>query len=80
MLAFISASILLAINVAFVLSSPLEATQYKRDECEKYKFDITWKTRAPDGFARQMILVNDKFPGPPIHIKEGDCVEVRDSA
>ncbi len=66
-------SILLAANVCLALTMPIKAT---RSDCERHNFEISWEIKAPDGFARPMILINDQSPGPVIHIKEGDCVEV----
>lgn len=36
---------------------------------------LTWEKGSPDGFERDMILVNGQFPGPELHITEGDDVE-----
>jgi len=38
---------------------------------------LTWEKGAPDGFERDMILMNGQFPGPLLSIDEGDDVEVR---
>lgn len=67
-------SILAAADLCLAASVPPRAA---RTDCKKFEFDLTWETRAPDGFSRPLILINGKSPGPEIHIKEGDCVEVR---
>lgn len=41
-----------------------------------FTLTLTWKIGAPDGVKREMIFVNDKFPGPTLYIKEGDNVQV----
>lgn len=38
---------------------------------------LTWAKGAPDGFERDMILMNGQFPGPQLDLDEGDSVEVR---
>jgi hypothetical protein len=65
----------IAIAAELCLASSL-SKKAARENCEKYELDLTWETYAPDGFPRSMILINGKSPGPEIHIKEGDCVEV----
>ncbi|SPO07734.1 related to laccase precursor [Cephalotrichum gorgonifer] len=42
----------------------------------KFELTLEWKKHAPDGFERDMILVNGQFPGPLLEITEGDDVEV----
>lgn len=37
---------------------------------------VTWGTRAPDGNAREIFLINDQFPGPKLEINQGDDVEI----
>jgi hypothetical protein len=41
-----------------------------------YEFDLTWKKGAPNGLERDMIFVNDRFPGPPLILDEGDEITV----
>lgn len=41
-----------------------------------YDLDLTWKRGAPNGVEREMIFVNDRFPGPPLILDEGDEVTV----
>lgn len=41
-----------------------------------YDLDLTWQIGAPNGVEREMIFVNDRFPGPPLILDEGDEVTV----
>jgi len=41
-----------------------------------YTFELTWETHAPDGFEREMILINGQFPGPLLDIQQDDWVEI----
>lgn len=40
--------------------------------------DLTWELGAPDGQQRYVIHTNGQFPGPPLLLKQGDSVEVRE--
>lgn len=42
----------------------------------RFKLELSWGRRAPDGVERDMILVNGQFPGPTLEITEGDDVVV----
>lgn len=42
-----------------------------------YTLDLTWETGSPNGLQRDMIFVNNQFPGPPMILDEGDDVTVR---
>ncbi|KAJ5665238.1 Multicopper oxidase type 2, partial [Penicillium maclennaniae] len=46
---------------------------------KKVHFDLnlTWQKGAPDGNAREIIFMNDLFPGPELRITQGDDVEGR---
>ncbi|KDN63814.1 putative multicopper oxidase [Colletotrichum sublineola] len=46
-------------------------------ESRNFELDLTWQTASPDGFARQMILVNGQFTGPRIEVTEGDDVTIK---
>lgn len=37
---------------------------------------VTWETRAPDGNAREIFVINGQFPGPKLEINQGDDVEI----
>lgn len=41
-----------------------------------FDLKLTWQKGAPDGNARDMIFMNDQFPGPELRIDQGDDVEV----
>jgi hypothetical protein len=41
-----------------------------------YDLDLTWQRGSPNGHEREMIFVNDRFPGPPLIMDEGDEVTV----
>ena len=45
-------------------------------DCQKFELTLTWEKHAPDGFERDMMLVNGQFPGPLMEIDQGDDVEV----
>lgn len=38
---------------------------------------VTWSKHAPDGFSRNMFLVNGQSPGPTIEVDQNDRVVVR---
>lgn len=42
----------------------------------KFELTLTWEKHAPDGFEREMILVNGQFPGPLLELNQGDDVEI----
>jgi len=41
-----------------------------------YNWSVDWVTAAPDGFSRQVIGINAKWPCPPIEATVGDTVVV----
>ena len=41
-----------------------------------FELILTWGKGAPDGFERDMILINDQFPGPTLEMNQGDDVEI----
>ncbi|KAM0323702.1 hypothetical protein ACHAQA_008639 [Verticillium albo-atrum] len=41
-----------------------------------YDFELTRGIIAPDGYEREVLLVNGQFPGPTIHANWGDWIEV----
>ena len=41
-----------------------------------YTLDLTWVPGSPTGVQRELIFVNDRFPGPPLYADEGDDVTV----
>lgn len=42
-----------------------------------FDVNLTWQKGAPDGNVREMIFINDQFPGPELRLDQGDDVEVR---
>lgn len=44
---------------------------------KEFDLTITWEQHAPDGFSRQMLLVNGQSPGPVLEIDQDDEVVVR---
>lgn len=41
-----------------------------------FDLNLTWQKGAPDGNLREMIFMNDQFPGPELRLDQGDDVEV----
>ncbi len=66
----LSLAALLPVSLAF--SSPLPPCTGPR----QFDLTLTWEEHAPDGFSREMILVNGQFPGPLLEINQGDEVWV----
>ena len=48
----------------------------ERNHERVFDLTLTWESYVPDGFKRDMILVNGHSPGPLIDLVEGDDVEV----
>jgi FtsP/CotA-like multicopper oxidase with cupredoxin domain len=42
----------------------------------KFEWTLSWEKYDPDGFSRDLILINGKFPGPKLELNEGDDVEI----
>lgn len=42
-----------------------------------FDLNLTWQMGAPDGNVREMIFMNNQFPGPELRLDQGDDVEVR---
>jgi FtsP/CotA-like multicopper oxidase with cupredoxin domain len=68
--------VLVALNVSIAVSA---AVKTKRSGHQRFQLDITWETKAPDGFSRPQILINGQSPGPLIHVTQGDSVEVSEN-
>ncbi|KAG8712811.1 laccase, multicopper oxidase, benzenediol:oxygen oxidorectuctase [Ceratobasidium sp. 394] len=58
----------------FTLSPNFKITDKPRTR--EYNFVVEMKWGAPDGFYRQMLVVNGQYPGPTIEANEGDTVVV----
>lgn len=56
-----------------VLAGPLVD---RSETLQRFELLLTWQSHAPDGFERDMILVNGQFPGPLIEIDQGNEVEI----
>ncbi|KAF2203598.1 hypothetical protein GQ43DRAFT_357363, partial [Delitschia confertaspora ATCC 74209] len=41
-----------------------------------FTLKLTWKKGAPDGFERNIIFINDQFPGPILVLDQGDDVQI----
>jgi hypothetical protein len=41
-----------------------------------FDISLTWEQGAPDGNVRQMVFMNEQFPGPELRLDQGDDVEV----
>lgn len=44
---------------------------------KEFDLILTWEQHAPDGFSREMFLVNGSSPGPTLEIEQDDWVVVR---
>lgn len=42
----------------------------------QFELDLTWQKGSPNGNVREMIFMNDQFPGPELRLDQGDDVEV----
>jgi FtsP/CotA-like multicopper oxidase with cupredoxin domain len=42
----------------------------------QFELNLTWQKGAPNGNVRDMIFMNDQFPGPELRFDQGDDVEV----
>lgn len=43
----------------------------------EFTLELSWGRWAPDGFERDVILINGDFPGPTLEMNEGDDVVVK---
>ncbi|TWU71822.1 hypothetical protein ED733_001623 [Metarhizium rileyi] len=66
----------LVLAAGWSLPSALAAALWETAHLRKFDLTITWERRAPDGVARNMILINGQSPGPVIEVNEGDEVWV----
>jgi hypothetical protein len=65
--------VLLSLNVSLAFSAAVKTT---RSGHRRFQLDITWETKAPDGYSKPQVLINGQSPGPLIHVTQGDSVEV----
>jgi FtsP/CotA-like multicopper oxidase with cupredoxin domain len=59
---------------SLLLRCLLEATSLVSAREVKVKVELTWETRSPDGFMRNITLINGQFPGPRLEIDQDDEV------
>jgi hypothetical protein len=62
-----------------LLATSLASLAFADDDCQeiiRFPLTLTWEKGAPDGFERDMILMNGQFPGPTLEMNEGASVEV----
>lgn len=62
---------------SLLLGSVLAAGSLVNAATRQFSIEASWATGAPDGFERQVILVNGTSPGPALIVDQGDDVEVR---
>ncbi|QUC23423.1 uncharacterized protein UV8b_07664 [Ustilaginoidea virens] len=62
--------------VVFSLGSLALPRVAAQESARTFNFIISWKPHAPDGVAREMLLVNDQTPGPVIAVEQDDWVVV----
>lgn len=46
-------------------------------QVREFDLVVTWAKHAPDGFSRNMFLINGQSPGPTIEVDQNDWVIVR---
>ncbi|CAJ0640737.1 2066_t:CDS:2 [Entrophospora sp. SA101] len=61
------------IKKTFIAEKPLE---YNGTQIRKYDFNVANKMLAPDGYMREMTVINGEYPGPTIHVNKGDKIIV----
>lgn len=49
----------------------------RSQQTREFDLTLTWEEHAPDGFSREMILVNGQMPGPTLEFHQDDWVVVR---
>jgi hypothetical protein len=62
-----------------LLATSLASLTFADDDCQeivRFPVTLTWEKGSPDGFERDMILINGQFPGPTLEMNEGAIVEV----
>ncbi|KAK0648461.1 multicopper oxidase [Cercophora newfieldiana] len=64
------------LSVLVVAWAATAATTDRPGKPKTFELTFTWEKHAPDGFKKEMILTNGKFPGPVLELNHGDDVEV----
>jgi FtsP/CotA-like multicopper oxidase with cupredoxin domain len=41
-----------------------------------FNLELTWKVGSPDGFEREMIFINNQYPGPALELTQGEWAEI----
>jgi FtsP/CotA-like multicopper oxidase with cupredoxin domain len=41
-----------------------------------FNLELTWKVGSPDGFEREMIFINNQYPGPALELTQDEWAEV----
>lgn len=41
-----------------------------------FRLQLTWEKGSPDGFERDMVFINRKYPGPLLEAQQGEWVDV----
>jgi FtsP/CotA-like multicopper oxidase with cupredoxin domain len=73
---FLTSLAIFVLNLSVAFSA---AVKTARNSYQRFQLDITWETKAPDGYSRPQILINGQSPGPLIHVTQGDNVEVSET-
>jgi FtsP/CotA-like multicopper oxidase with cupredoxin domain len=68
---------LLAALVQTLVVSSYAVPLNQRGATKEFDFVVTYEPHAPDGFSRDMFLVNGQSPGPVIEVNQDDWVVVR---
>ena len=72
---FLKAFTLLSTAASFVSAGYSSSICDTSSECVPFTIDVTRGDTTAGGFSRDAILVNGTFPGPPLKLKVGDCVD-----
>lgn len=67
---------ILYILLIFILRTAARVPPCEEGHPRKFEFTITKEKKAPDGFEREFIVVNNQFPGPHLELNEGEEVEI----
>jgi FtsP/CotA-like multicopper oxidase with cupredoxin domain len=68
---------LLFILFAQLLPAWAHPTHFPPTRVREFNFSLAWAKHAPDGFSRNMFLINGQSPGPIIEVEQDDWVVVR---
>ena len=70
---FVQRDLLPKQNVSIATTEPSFGT-VRQSRTVEHWLSLEYGTTAPDGFSRQMILINGSFPGPQINVRQGDLL------